>query len=154
MKKCIGIICVIFLTSCASHRAQERVSENLEKEDGVYNQQEIAERTHNIILNHPSMTDQQREQMRKLFADVFGQTIQLRSEIGKLKGVLFKTLFDKGDHKAELKIIKSKLLAINQKKMDLMLDALDKSIVILGKENLEKYQGMFRDLEMIHRSDM
>lgn len=145
---------VLLLPACASQQAEKKVDEEVRQESGVFNQQEIAEKSHDIILNHPTLTDKQRAEMRELFAEVYRKNIVLRSEIGKLKGVFFKTLFSRDKKDAEMKVLKKRLLAANEKKMDLMLDALDKAYKILGKDgDPQHFERLFRELDRIHAYD-
>ncbi len=145
---------ILLLPACASYKAEKKVDEELRQEPGVFSQAEIAEKSHDIILNHPSLTDKQRSEMRELFGEVFRKNIVLRSEIGKLKGVFFKTLFSRDRNEAEMKVLKKRLLAANDKKMNLMLDALDKAYKILGKEgNPQQFERLFRELDRIHAYD-
>lgn len=154
MKKFALIAAVTLLSACASQKAEQKVNEEVKKEPGVFNQQEIAERAHELILNHPSLTDKQRGEMKSLFAEVYRKNILIRSEIGKLKGVLFKTLFNRDSKPAEMKVLKKRLLTANQDKMDLMLDALDKAVVILGKNgDPQQFERLFLEIDRVHASD-
>jgi len=154
MKYLVILAAVIFLPSCASQKAEQKVDEEVRQEPGVFNQQEIAERAHDLILNHPSLTDKQRNEMKVLFAEVYRKNILIRSDIGKLKGVLFKNLFNRYSKPAEMKVLKKRLLAANQGKMDLMLDALDKAVVILGKNgDPQQFERLFLEIDRVHASD-
>lgn len=154
MKRLALLATILLLPACAAHQAEKRVDEEVRQEPGVFNQQEIAEKSHEIILNHPTLTDKQRGEMKELFAEVYRKNILLRSEIGKLKGVFFKTLFSRDKKEAEMKVLKKRLLAANEKKMNLMLDALDKAYVILGKDgNPQNFERLFRELDKMHAYD-
>lgn len=154
MKKFAFIATAFLLSACAAQQAENKVDEKVRQEPGVFSQQEIAEKSHDIILNHPTLTDKQRAEMKELFAEVYRKNIVLRSEIGKLKGVLFKTLFSRDRKDAEMKVLKKRLLAANEKKMALMLDALDKAYVILGKDgDPQHFERLFRELDKIHAYD-
>lgn len=154
MKYLMLLATVLLLPACASQQAETKVNEELKQEPGVFNQAEIAEKSHEIILNHPSLTDKQRGEMRELFAEVYRKNIVLRSEIGKLKGVFFKTLFSRDRKEAEMKVLKKRLLAANEKKMELMLNALDSANKILGKDgNPQQFERLFRELDRIHAYD-
>lgn len=153
MKRSLFLVTTLLLTACAGQEANKTVDENLKREAGIFNQQEIADRTHDIIMNHPSLTEKQRGEMQELFAEVYRKNILLRSEIGKLKGVLFKTLFNPNRKETELAVIKKRLLAANEKKMDTMLDALDKASKIIGKDKTnEELERIWKNFDSIHIS--
>lgn len=154
MKRFAFIATAFLLSACAAHQAEKKVDEQVRQEPGVFSQQEIAEKSHDIILNHPTLTDKQRAEMKELFAEVYRKNIILRSEIGKLKGVFFKTLFSRDRKDAEMKVLKKRLLTANEKKMELMLDALDKAYAILGKDgDPQHFERLFRELDKIHAYD-
>jgi len=153
MKRSIILSVILLTAGCASQEANKSVDENLKRETGIFNQGEIADKTHEIIMNHPSLNEKQRAEMQDLFAEVYRKNILIRSEIGKLKGVLFKTLFNPNRKEAEMNVIKKRLLVANQRKMDTMLDALDKASKIIAKDKTkEELERLWRDFDSIHIS--
>jgi hypothetical protein len=150
-KRLLWVIVIGVMPGCATYQAENRVNEEMRQEPGVFSQEEIASRSHEIILNHPSLSNEQRKKMQELFADVYRKNIVLRSEIGKLKGVLFKTLFSRDRKESEMAVLKRRLLASNEKKMNLMLDALDETYKILGKDtDPRQFERLFHEIDRVY----
>lgn len=125
------------LLGCATP-AQKRVDKAVKQESGVSSQAELYKKGHQAILNSPGATKEQREKMLSLYSRTGQEIAAIRSEMGKLKGVLFRNLMNPKSKETDLNVIKRRLSRLNQRKLDVMFDALADSRKILGKLIIEQ----------------
>lgn len=114
---------------------------------------DTGKQAHDIILNHPSLSPKQRTQMLEVYTDVGRRSAELRTELGKLKAAFFRSLFNSPRNETELKSLKQKLLAANAKKMELMLNALEKAENVLAQGDTRQLEKIFYELDRLHRFD-
>ena len=124
---------VFWISACTTSPEQKSIESQIEKEPRTFSQQQMVAKGHSILLNHPDMTEEQRRKMKRVYAETMAKSQKIRMEMSKVKGVFFKQLFKSTRNDKELRILRKKLIDLNEKKMDVMFDALYEAQTILGK---------------------
>lgn len=144
----------ISLSLCACSTAGTKPPQEPVRQEAPANTaDDIGRQAHDIILNHPSLSPKQRAQMLEVYADVSRRSTELRTELAKLKSAFFRSLFTSPRNEIEMKALKQKLLAANAKKMELMLQALEKAENILAQGDTRQLEKIFYELDRLHRFD-
>lgn len=136
----------VLMVGCATP-AQKRVDKQMQKESGVSSQSGLRMKGYQAILDSQDISKKQREDMLKLYAKTSQRIMGVRSEMGKLKGVLFQNLLKPNGKETDLNVVKRRLSRLNDEKLDIMLDALASARTILGKQLNEKILVPFMDEE-------
>lgn len=133
--KVMGCVAVLlYLGGCTLSQTEKEIDRQIEQEAGVSSQRELAKRGHRLLLEDPSLSEEQRRKMRQLYARTFARSAQIRQKMGKTKSVFFKQLFKQVPNNDELRVLEKKLLRLNDEKMQLMLDSMQQARKILGKD--------------------
>jgi hypothetical protein len=144
-KGLITITITLVFSACSS--TNKELEKKIDAESGEVSVREKS----TVALWTTNLTKTQREKLTALRDKMIAETENIRQETAKIKGVFFKTLFDKRNHSREADILKDKLIKLNKKKMDLMLDSFDETKKILGKgEYKEEFKQSFQSYFNIH----
>ena len=143
MKKIVLVILLIgLMTACAS-KTEKNVNEKVAKEPGVYTSTGVVERSHQIINESASLSMKQKKELLTLHEKTRGEMAKIRFQMGKLKGLFFKTLIRFGPDHKEINILKKKMAKLHGQKLDVMLESLEEAKGILGKLRDEKIYETF-----------
>ena len=135
---------LLLFGACATP-ASKRVDAKMQREEGTRTQAELRQKGYQEILNSKKLSKAQREQMLKLYAETQMEVANVRQRMGKLKGVLFKTLFNPKSKESDISEVKARLGRLNDRKLDIMFDALASARNILGRELDETVLVPFMD---------
>lgn len=111
---------------------------------------DVAEIGYHEFMNSPELSESERSALLKIHTDTLRQSTQIKAEIARLKGQLFSMLVQHKKSQAEkdqMETIKRELVILNQKKMEIMFEALEKARVVFLKEP-EKLKKIFKPFLM------
>jgi hypothetical protein len=77
---------------------------------------------------------------------MLGEVIQIRGEMSKLKMLFFKAMLDPKADPREVRTLKERILSLDQKKTNKMLNAFEEVNSILGRKSAEDervYRALF-----------
>lgn len=139
------LIPALFLAALAgcSHSAVRSVDEKIAAEPSR-SSAEIHATGVEAIENAPGLSQEQKSQIRQLFSDVSAESASIRAEMGKLKGVLFKEMLRPNSKMSEMRELRKRLLAVNNRKMVLMLEAMGKVERIVRKNDKVDRDYLYR----------
>lgn len=138
MKKILCSLALVFLASCAHQSAvDKKVTQEVQNEPAVAPGGSLAMESRKIIDSSPELNPSQKEKLLALHARVAGDVAAMRTEEGKLKMVFFRSILNPKTSDPELANIKSRILALERKKTERMLSAMEEAREILGRRSLQ-----------------
>lgn len=79
------------------------------------------------------LPEERKRKLRELERRVASQTFAIQDEMSKVKGALFETLSAEKYEPAKLDLLKARLLRLNERKIDIMMKALEEAKSILSE---------------------
>lgn len=141
---------IIVISACSA--VQKKQEDNLEKQ--ISNQapadspNQIMQRAAMAFSNAEGLSAEQKLKLSGVYSRVYSESMQIRREIGQSKSLLFMTLAKVDYKNSEIKKLKKKIVALDQKRLTLMFAALDEVQIIVGKGiEAEKIYKHFQDYE-------
>lgn len=112
---------------------------------------EIARRGAQAFVNAPGLTPEQKLKLLDVFNRTYDEAIKIRGEIGQSKSLMFKLVASKDFDSKEVNELKKRIVALDQKRLNIMFKALAdvQAIVGTGSEKEEIYKH-FYDFEYHH----
>lgn len=149
-QKVFGLALCLALAGCAHSAAVDRkVDRELGEEPQAVMGGNVAQESRRIIGESPDLKPEQKLKLLALHARVAGEINQIRGDLGRLKMVFFRTVLSPKAEEAEIQNLKARILRMDRKKTDLMLEALEETRSILGRTSLED-RRLLRALRMEH----
>lgn len=142
-QRILSIVGILTLAGC-SHSASKAVDDRIAAEPQHSTAAEIHATGLEAIEKTPGLSDEQKAQIKQLFNDVSAESAQIRGEMGKLKGVLFKEMLKPKSKASEVRELRKRLLAVNNRKMVLMLEAMGKVERIVRKNEKADRDYLYR----------
>lgn len=114
--------------------------------------EEIALRAGKVFASAPGLTPEQRMKLSDIYTKVYLEALSIRTEIGQSKSLLFKLVASKEYKSKEVEMLKKKIVALDQRRLDIMFKALAdvQHVVGYGVEKEEMYRH-FQDYELPYR---
>jgi hypothetical protein len=98
-------------------------------------------------INASNLTPEQKELLKKIHTRMIAETFDNQEETSKLKGVLFETITKTPYDAKKVEMIKKRLVALNDQKLNNMFGALKEVEKVIGyskpEEKQDIYQGIF-----------
>lgn len=105
------------------------------------------------FINSPDLSPAQKEQLKSIYGRVFAQSRMYRAELIEAKSKMFQTLATRDYKSNEISKLKKEIIAIDQRRLDLMFGALAEVQGVVGYgEDKEKIYRQLRDYDR-HQSD-
>jgi len=143
-------LAALLFTGCAHDPSVDRKVENeLAAEPPVSTGRQLAAESRDLINTSSELTPEQKERLLTLHTRMAGEARETREEEGRLKMVLFRTVLDPSSREAEITNLKTRILALDQKKTERMLSALSEVREILGRRPIND-KPLLRALELSH----
>lgn len=136
----IGVVylAAITLVSCSglpsNPEINRKIENDLKAEPAKAN---VAAETKELILEAPNINEDQKQKLLSLQQKVNTELSSLRTEEGKLRVLLVKTLVDPKTDEREIANIKARIIKVDKQKIDRMLSALSDARKILGRRDLQ-----------------
>lgn len=134
------LIAAAFGTGCATG-ADKRVDQQVSNEKIQTNQQ-LRTEAKQIIEETPGLSPDQRSRLDSLRIQTQNDMAALNAESVKLRAVLIENVFSKKERSVEVKTIKSRLKKVEDKKLEVTFNAVDKAYTILGKQAVDNQRMM------------
>ena len=142
----ISLIASVSVLGGCDRKAKKSVAEKVKHEAGVRDHKEIAQKGMDAIKNHKTLTEEQKTGLIKINMETAQKAKALRFEIGQVKGVFFKSMLGEAPDDAEMRVLRKKLLKLNDDKMRIMLDSFDKVRKLLGNsKNVDEIYRIYYD---------
>lgn len=126
----------LLLAACASQNSVNRkIDQEVKAEAPVAVGGPLATESRALILDSSDLSQEQKDKLLALHAKMATEVAGIRDEEGKLKMVFFKTLLDPKSEEKEIITIKNRILALDRKKTNEMLSAMEEARKILGRDN-------------------
>ena len=136
MKKILALILtggVIALQGCAHGSANRRLDEKVVEEAEIKNSADVSAEARSAIDAAPGLSDDQRARLRVLGDSTREQLNNLKNQSLKLRAVLVEDLVSSNYDPNEVDLIKKRIKDVENKKVGLTFDAVDKANGILGR---------------------
>lgn len=145
------------VTACASTPSEEEnaLAREAAKQENIKTPEQMLNRAAESFSNIEGLPAGDREKLASIYTKTYLDSVSIRKEIGQHKALLFKTLARKDYKQNDVKMIKDKIVSLDQKRLDVMFKALDDIQGVIGKgspaadeiyKRLERYEyPMARD---------
>lgn len=151
MIKCLFVLFIIVSSIGCSHMQTKEKHHSCSQphSDGSHPTAITAE----SFINSPDLSPAQKEQLKSIYGRIFAQSRMYRAELVEAKSKMFQTLAKRDYKSNEISKLKKEIIAIDQKRLDLMFGALAEVQGVVGYgEDKEKIYRQLRDYDR-HQSD-
>ena len=124
-------------TSCSHTKVDREIDAKASHETATPMGAPLAAKGYDIIQSAPNLSAEQKQKLLGLHQKMAGDMTSLREEESKLKSVLFRSIIEPKFNNKEVERIKSRLISLDQKKMNMMFSALKETKKILGRAAIE-----------------
>lgn len=138
------------LVGCATTKIEKTVEAEVAQQPARSMGGEVAGKGFHAILNSPSLSEDQKQQFMRLHQKIAAEVRGIDTEMSKLKGVLFETVFAQPYEPEKVEVLKKRLLKLNNAKMDKMLTALNEVKRIVDYKSPVERRELIRDLIQFH----
>lgn len=150
MKQLIMIFLALLLSACSSSTKKEIEKEKAQFSDIQTREQMIAS-ARQMLDESKELTNEEKTKLSELFAQVSEESAKLNAEISRSKAILFQELTTKSYSEKKTAVLKSSIKKLYNQKIDLMMDAFQKSRKILGlKSAPARFHRQFLFLDNHH----
>ncbi|MCM2282490.1 MAG: hypothetical protein NDI61_11670, partial [Bdellovibrionaceae bacterium] len=119
--------------SSAQHREEKRLDAQVKAEPSAEGPGAIASRGAQMFVQAPGLTEEQKRRLLEIHTRVYTQNAEIRTEIGKAKSLLFRTLVSNTDEPNTIAGLKKKIASLDQRRLNLMFQALDEVQQVVGR---------------------
>lgn len=153
----LSLITASLAVGCASKPAEttaadpqdQKFEQRLRAEPSASSPEEIADRGAYDFITAPGLTHDQKQKVMRIYIRTYNEAVAIREEMGKAKSLLFKTVASQDFKSGDVDRLKSRIVALDQKRLEVMFKALAdvQAVVGYGKDKEEIYKH-FRDYEI------
>jgi hypothetical protein len=140
------IVLAALASGCTSTR-NKALDEKLASEQTVTSRTELRSQADKMIESDPSLSYDQKKQLSILRSQISTQMDELSSQSLKLRGVLVEEILSPNYSLDEVNLIKKRLKNVENKRLSLMFDGIDKANSILGRQAPQHARIMHELLE-------
>ena len=133
MKLVPVLLTLLALASCASQKAEEKDIETKVSESTVSDPQKLGESIHDLISNSKTLTQAQKDELTKTFAENKNLAAKLSEESYKFRSVLIKELLSGKMNENEVELIKNDIRKIEEQRLKNTFDTVEKITSIVSK---------------------
>ncbi len=151
MKRILIVTAVALgLMGCASETKTEKVEldKQVAAQPPASAKGGIAGTAHMAFKDAPGLTEAQKIKLDEVLTSTFVESAKLKMEFGKTKGALFEAVVSPTGTKKQVDSLKKRLIALDKKRLDIMLKSLDETEKIIGKnqKTAEYFQKIFSEI--------
>ncbi|HAG92119.1 MAG TPA: hypothetical protein DCL41_09615 [Bdellovibrionales bacterium] len=147
LRTSLALSLTLGLAACSSSPTSEDVDQEVAEQPARTFHGGVAAKGMEAINDSKSLSSDQKDQLKKLHMKMAEETMEIQTEMSKVKGVLFETITSKPYKPKKVAELKKRLLSLNDKKMKNMIQALDKTEKILGENHSpEELKGIYEHM--------
>lgn len=160
MKQLLNLMTIgsllLFGAACSTQEKQQdqQLTQKVNKQMSANTPEEILERAAAKFSSAEGLNSTQKDKLAGIYVKVYVESMQLRSEIGRSKSLIFEMLATPNYKASDLNKLKDRVVDLDQKRLTVMFNALDEVRSVVGtgagKENIYKH---FEKYEMPDRSE-
>jgi hypothetical protein len=124
----------IGLSACAHTEAERRIDEKLAAESPVANRQQLSSNAGSLIASAPDLSAEQRAELIQLRDSTARKTDELRARSFKLRELLVSEVIASTYDDTEVSLVKKRLEATENERLQAIFTAVDKANAILGRQ--------------------
>ncbi len=140
MKALFLLMSVFLVSACAHKSACEKKSTG---EQQATSSPSIAQSAISTFLNVPGLNDEQRQKLMEIYRNTYVSANEIRTQIAEHKTTLFKLAATQAYESKQLKNLRDKITALDQRRLVIMYRALEDVQKVVGygpgKEDLYKH---------------
>ena len=133
---------LLTIAAACANAPSKKLDEKVSEEKNVQQSADLDKEAGNIFKTAPGLTATQRAQLEQIRTDLVAKRDDLHKESLQLRSVLVKDIVSSTEHVEEIKIIKNRLREIEDKRLDVLFDSIDKMNHVLGKYAAEHQKEM------------
>lgn len=138
MKRILTVMAVLsftgLLNGCAHARLEKQIDEKMAQESSIKTHADLLAEGTDMIRSASGLTEEQRQKLTRLKADTESQLDPLREQSLKLRALLVQDLLATPYNEDEVELIKNRLSAIEDRRLDVMFSAVTNANQILGRQ--------------------
>ncbi len=137
LKKILVVSFTLAFQSCGTSSSQRSVDEKLAAEPAVTSQNDSIKRSDAVIDSAPGLTEKQRNELNIIRESTRVQAASLEQQALKLRQILIKELVAtdyNSKNASEVRTIKYKLSKLQNERLNLTFEAIEKAQKVLGHE--------------------
>lgn len=146
MTKTLLLIAIfLFMAGCATDtNGNPTLDQRIKAEKPANTPEEIAQRAADVFSSAPGLTGEQRKKLYALYLKTYEEARVIRKEIGQMKSLLFKEAAIKRFKSKEVNELTSRIVAADQRRLNVMFAALEEmqNIVGYGDDKKELYEHL------------
>ena len=121
--------------SCAHHQTQQTIDQKLQTVPATITPQALYDKAGDLIKNSPDLTAEQRNQLTDLHNKTHDELFKLQEQSLKLRDLLITDMVQPNYSVDEITQIKKRLKKVEQNRLNVVFNAVDKASVILGRSH-------------------
>ncbi len=141
------LLTALFVMGCnsATKKQEAEINQQVQEQQPANTPEKIAEHASEAFSKAEGLTETQRQKLMMIYAQTYTAAMDIRTEIGKSKALLFKKAADVNYKSNEIEILKKKIVDLDQKRLKLMFNALAEvqDIVGYGKDREQIYKHFY-----------
>lgn len=145
MKTLLIISTLLFFSACSTTKSEIAAEKN--SYNTPADRSEMIEKTRSMLESSTRLSEKQKDDFIELHSKVIDQVFNITGEVRKLKLVFFNHLTNQDYKEKKVSELMKQIKKLNNKKFDLMADAMVDARKILGVEIKKYYKIMNRDVE-------
>ncbi|MFM6928925.1 MAG: hypothetical protein ACKOX6_10710 [Bdellovibrio sp.] len=137
-----ALTAVLFTTACANMHKDASLDQRINAEPRADTPTEIAQRAADTFANAPGLNADQRQKLNKLYLRTYAEASAIRSEIGKMKSLLFREASQKKFKSNDINELTRRIVDADQRRLNVMFRSLEEmqEIVGYGADKQELYE--------------
>lgn len=134
--------------SASNPASASELDQRIAAEPPANSPEEIADRGAFDFVSAPGLSSEQKQKIMVIYSRTYQEAMAIRSEIGKAKSLLFKTVATKAFASGDVERLKARIVELDKKRLDVMFKALEdvQKVIGTGKDKEEIYKH-FHDNE-------
>jgi hypothetical protein len=136
-------------------QTQKRLEQRIQNEPSANTPDEIADRAAFDFVSAPGLSKGQKEKVMEVYRRTYQKALIIRTDIGKAKSLLFKTIALKDFSSGDIERLKTRIVELDQERLQIMFKALSdiQAVVGTGKDKEDFYKH-FYDFEYPHHGQL
>lgn len=135
---------LLLMQGCASNEVEQRLDEKLAQETQIKHRDDLRAESKNLIDSAQGLTAGQKTELTQLRKATTAEMDKITNDSLRLRSILIKDIMSPNYNAKEVDLIKRRLQDVEDKRVDLMMDAADKANKIMGHE-AEQNEKLIRD---------
>ena len=134
----VNLLLLAVFCGCSSLN-NKNLDQKISHETHVTTREELRTETKDSIENSVNLTADQKKQLTELRLSITNQTNEMNKKSLELRSVLLKDILSTNYNHKEVGLIKNRMKKLEEKRLTMIFDALDKANVIMGRQASENH---------------